>query len=608
MKKYIKFIIFSLLIFNYQFLFSQIASGLNYQAVIRNNAGELLKNHVVKARFTILDDESTVIFTESNAFNTNEYGLINIVIGKDNTVFENINWSNGPYDLKVEIDTGSGFEDMGTTKIYAVPYANLAKDVINNDDADADPANELQTLSISGNNLTISDGNTISIPNNATSLWVKNGNNVYRNSGNVGIGTSAPASRLAVGGTGTDKIAIYGVTGEKTGTGVAGYSTSSSGINFGGRFSSSGSSGRGVYGHAVSTSGKNYGGYFTADGESGRGVYAFASSTTGTNYGGKFESKGQFGAGVSAKATGNHASAVYGEATSLTGPTNGGNFKTSSSAGIGVQGIAYALKGENYGGAFRAEGDKGIGVYGEASSRSDSIKYGGYFQAKGKNGIGIYAVSKNNSSESSPNSYGGYFKAEGKNAIGIISKAPSGIGVSGYGISGGFFSGRYSGISSYSGGHDLRLNYDAVAGTFNSSSYGGSGKCYGIKSWGDHIGVYGSGHDYDFYAAGPGTNYGSSSSKRWKKNIVEIPDPIKKIKRLRGVYFDWDAAHGGQHDVGCIAEEVGKVLPEIVVYEENGIDADGMDYSKLTPLLIEAIKAQQKLIEDLTKRIEELEK
>ena len=39
-----------------------------------------------------------------------------------------------------------------------------------------------------------------------------------------------------------------------------------------------------------------------------------------------------------------------------------------------------------------------------------------------------------------------------------------------------------------------------------------------------------------------------------------------------------------------IAEEVGKVLPEIVIYEENGIDAQGMDYSKLSPLLVEAVK------------------
>ncbi len=40
-----------------------------------------------------------------------------------------------------------------------------------------------------------------------------------------------------------------------------------------------------------------------------------------------------------------------------------------------------------------------------------------------------------------------------------------------------------------------------------------------------------------------------------------------------------------------IAEEVGKVLPEIVSYEANGVDASGMDYSKMTPLLVEAVNA-----------------
>jgi hypothetical protein len=60
---------------------------------------------------------------------------------------------------------------------------------------------------------------------------------------------------------------------------------------------------------------------------------------------------------------------------------------------------------------------------------------------------------------------------------------------------------------------------------------------------------------------------------------------------LRGVYFNWDDEHGGGQDVGMLAEEVGAVLPEIVGYEENGIDATGMDYGKLAPLLIEAVKA-----------------
>ena len=70
-----------------------------------------------------------------------------------------------------------------------------------------------------------------------------------------------------------------------------------------------------------------------------------------------------------------------------------------------------------------------------------------------------------------------------------------------------------------------------------------------------------------------------------------MPNRYKKCLLCAVYIFDWDDEHGGQHDVGFIAEEVGEVLPEIVDYEENGIDAIGLDYSKLSPLLVEAVKA-----------------
>jgi hypothetical protein len=105
-------------------------------------------------------------------------------------------------------------------------------------------------------------------------------------------------------------------------------------------------------------------------------------------------------------------------------------------------------------------------------------------------------------------------------------------------------------------------------------------------------GVEGNGGQWDFYAANEESgDYGSASSIRWKRNIVEIDEALKKLAALRGVYFDWDAEHGGHHDVGMIAEEVGEVLPEVVQYEENGVDTNGMDYGKLTPLLVEAVNA-----------------
>lgn len=120
----------------------------------------------------------------------------------------------------------------------------------------------------------------------------------------------------------------------------------------------------------------------------------------------------------------------------------------------------------------------------------------------------------------------------------------------------------------------------------------------GVLGWatattGTNYGVVGHARSpigYDFYANGPGQNYGASSSIRWKRNVAPIGDALGKLTRLRGVHFDWDEAHGGHHDVGMIAEEVGRVLPEIVIFEADGAYAQGMDYSKLAPLLVEAVK------------------
>ncbi|MCH7859462.1 MAG: tail fiber domain-containing protein, partial [Candidatus Marinimicrobia bacterium] len=87
------------------------------------------------------------------------------------------------------------------------------------------------------------------------------------------------------------------------------------------------------------------------------------------------------------------------------------------------------------------------------------------------------------------------------------------------------------------------------------------------------------------------------SSRRWKTNIKPIEGALDKVLRLRGVYYDWKA--DGKHDIGLIAEEVGEVIPEIVTYEENGKDAQSVDYARLVALLIEGMKQQQKEIEAL---------
>ena len=97
----------------------------------------------------------------------------------------------------------------------------------------------------------------------------------------------------------------------------------------------------------------------------------------------------------------------------------------------------------------------------------------------------------------------------------------------------------------------------------------------------------------DFDARGIGTNYCAASSIRWKNNIREIDNALDMILNIRGVYFYWDEAHGAKHDLGFIAEEVGEYIPEIVAYEENGVDAAGIDYGAIAPVLVQAIKELQ---------------
>jgi hypothetical protein len=95
------------------------------------------------------------------------------------------------------------------------------------------------------------------------------------------------------------------------------------------------------------------------------------------------------------------------------------------------------------------------------------------------------------------------------------------------------------------------------------------------------------------------------SSHRRKSDIQPLRGALGKVELLRGVSYTYTAS--GKHDIGMIAEEVGKVVPEVVSYEDNGKDARGIDYARLTALLVEAVKQQQSEIRTLRARVRRLE-
>ena len=97
----------------------------------------------------------------------------------------------------------------------------------------------------------------------------------------------------------------------------------------------------------------------------------------------------------------------------------------------------------------------------------------------------------------------------------------------------------------------------------------------------------------------------ASSDERLKDNIELISNPIEKVQSLKGVTWNWndDASETQKStpNVGVIAQDVEKVLPQLVHDRDNGFK--GVDYAKLTGLLIEAIKDQQKQIDELKSKL-----
>ena len=106
------------------------------------------------------------------------------------------------------------------------------------------------------------------------------------------------------------------------------------------------------------------------------------------------------------------------------------------------------------------------------------------------------------------------------------------------------------------------------------------------------------------------------SDERLKDNVTTIENPLDKIKALRGVEYDWNGGtRKGKHDLGLIAQEVEKVLPNIVHEHEmpflNDDEEDTtlyktVDYEKMVAVLIEGMKEQQNQIDSLKSELTEI--
>ena len=94
------------------------------------------------------------------------------------------------------------------------------------------------------------------------------------------------------------------------------------------------------------------------------------------------------------------------------------------------------------------------------------------------------------------------------------------------------------------------------------------------------------------------------SDQRLKDKVQPITDPLGKVARLNGVTFVWKKT--GKPGLGLVAQDVEKVLPELVTQDAEGMK--GVAYGNIVGVLVEAVKAQQQEIKDLRADLEKLRK
>jgi hypothetical protein len=118
-------------------LVAQMPQGFSYQAVIRNENGDILVNQNVTMRFSIwhLDSpESFTAYQETITLTTNEFGLIEHIVGTGTPTigaYSAVDWNSDipfPWQMRTEVNVGNGYVDLGSRFFQTVPYAEAARD------------------------------------------------------------------------------------------------------------------------------------------------------------------------------------------------------------------------------------------------------------------------------------------------------------------------------------------------------------------------------------------------------------------------------------------------------------------------------------------------
>jgi hypothetical protein len=564
-------------------LVASAQGGFNYKAIIYDN-GNPIQNQSVNVKFTILDG-TAIIYEETQTTPSDNNGIIILSIGNGTPLgpvnFDNLDWTSSYTFLKVEIDTGSGYQDMGTTAFKYVPYAKVADtahqadyavyadnaDMANsagyadnatyaatagnvptnisqlvNDsgyltsEVDGDTTNELQTLAISGNTLSISDGNSVTLPSSSGgadndflvvgtgAVPNNNSDNIYHE-GSISIGhDGASNAKVHVRNIDSD-IDDY----ENTGIYVQNNNTSTTdkiGVQLTMEAPTTNNTAiiYGVKSNIVDRGDSNiYGEHTTIGGLNGDGDHiGNYIALTSDGYGIHTGTKVNMLTGAQGVLIGNdieintiqatNASTLYGVKTKITGLATGTKYAVSNTLNGDAEGYLFGVKNE----ISNTANGKHYGVYNKMSGTGTNSHYGSYTKISGSGSGTQIGYTTNNYNSGNGIHYGAhnfiYGSGSGEhigvknelsgagtgNQIGVRNMINNTNGTNQYGV--------YTTLDATSGNGDRFATRNDLFGA-------GDGNLYGVRNQvansgaGVHTGTYN-----NIYGSGNGTHYGTRNA------------------------------------------------------------------------------------------------